>query len=244
MRYLATAFLGLSLLAFTPLHSDWNPEYCFYDEDLSVIEDPDYAVLKTRVHTALQGSWCSQEKATLLMDLTLISKPQVCVEVGAFTGSSIVPVAATLQYLKSGTVHAIDAWCNSTASKNLDDNDPNKAWWSTVDMTAVYSIFDGNMKSWNFDNVVILQNPSSEAINQIDTIDFLHLDGDYSTAGSMEDVALYIPKVRSGGYILFSNLYTMVNGKQPKLKAFCKMFESCEMVCSIERDNAVLFRKY
>jgi hypothetical protein len=71
----------------------------------------------------------------------------------------------------------------------------------------------------------------------------LHLDGDYSEKGSMQDVELYLPRVKSGGYVLLSNLFTMVKGKAPKMKSFTALFDTCEMVCEIERDNAVLFRK-
>lgn len=242
MKYLL-AFLCACV--FVQGSAEWNPEYCLMDDDITVLQESRFMDVKTRVCAALQNSWCSSEKAQLLMDLTMVTQPKVCVEIGAFVGSSVLPVAATLQLINAGKVYAVDAWSNSVACRYLEDNDPNKAWWSTVDMTAVHGMFDHMVQQWALENVcVVMQNPSVEAINLLDEIDFLHIDGDYSPKGSMEDVTAYIPKVKSGGYILFSNLYTMVNGKQPRLKAFCKLFDSCEMVCSIERDNAVLFRKY
>lgn len=232
------------LCVFSTSYAEWNPEYCLMDDDISVLQDAEYVEMKSKVCAALKNTWCSEEKANLLMDLTMVTRPKVCVEIGAFVGSSVLPVAATLQIMNQGQMYAVDAWSNTVACRFLDDTDPNKAWWSTVDMNAVKGMFDHLMNEWMLEKTcVVMHNPSMEAVNEIGEIDFLHIDGDYSTKGSMEDVTMYVPKVREGGYILFSNLYTMVNGKQPRLKAFCKLFESCEMICSIEKDNAILFRK-
>lgn len=235
----------LCVMAFSTLNAEWNPEYCLMDDDVSCLNETSYMKLRDNVCANLQNTWCSIEKAQLLMDLTMVTKPKVCVEIGAFVGSSVLPVAVALQHLNCGKMYAVDAWSNTVACRYLDESDPNKAWWSTVDMPTVRGMFDQLMTQWSLDPVcVVLPNSSEEAVRALDEIDFLHIDGDYSAKGSMNDVDMYIPKVKSGGYILFSNLYTMVNGKQPRLKAFCKLFESCEMICSIERDNAVLFRKY
>jgi hypothetical protein len=56
-------------------------------------------------------------------------------------------------------------------------------------------------------------------------------------------VEKYLPLVKSEGYILVSNLFIMVNGQQPKMKSFCSLFDECELIGSIENDNAVLFKK-
>lgn len=234
--------VGALLLSCGALQADFDPEQL--DVDVSVLNNQGFKDLKTNVTKYLTNSWCSAEKTNLLMELVLLTRPEVCVEIGAFTGSSVLPVAATLKHLKRGKVFAIDAWSNSEVIKYLDDKDPNRAWWSTVNMNDVYNIFQKMIQQWDLGSYCIpCRNPSNKAVQQIGPIDFLHLDGDYSEIGSLQDVNLYLPKVKSGGYILLSNLFTMINGKQPKMKAFCALFESCEMICEIERDNAVLFRK-
>lgn len=233
-------FIFTSSLTF----ADWNPEL-IENVNLSSLENTDYKNLKNKVFVALKGSWCSEEKANLIMDLVLLEKPKVCVEIGACTGSSILPIGAVLQFNKQGTVYAIDAWSNQVATQYWADTDPNKTWWSTVDMKAVHRAFRNLLKTWNLKKYCQeIALPSEDAISKLDTIDFLHLDGDYSEIGSMKDVELYLPKVKSGGYILLSNLFIMINGKQPKLKSFITLMEDCEIVCEIERDNAILFKKY
>lgn len=171
-------------------------------------------------------------------------RPQVCVEIGAFTGSSILPVAATLKYLNHGKVIAIDAWSNTEATNHLANDDPNKTWWSGVDMKKVYERFQNMITQWSLQPFcTVIQSTSAEAITKVDDIDFLHLDGNYSEISSVQDVKNYLPRVKKGGYILLSNLFVTVNNKQPKMRAFCILYEECELVCEIEKTNAVLFRK-
>ncbi len=238
-------FTSILLLNFTYINANWEPESCFSDRDLSDLSNQEFVDVKDRVSHALKGSWCSQEKIDLLLALMLIEKPKICVEIGAFSGSSVLPVAAMLTYLNQGKIYAIDGWSNSTAIRNLAENDPNKAWWSTVNMKEVQRSFRILMNSFKVQNYVQeIALASDDAVSLIpDEIDFLHLDGDYSEIGSLKDVELYIPKVKEGGYILYSNLFTMINGKQPKLKAFCALLENCEIVTEIENDNAILFKK-
>ncbi|MES2200314.1 MAG: class I SAM-dependent methyltransferase [Chlamydiota bacterium] len=224
--------------------ADWDPEF-IENVDVSTLNNANYQNLKNKVIRDLKGSWCSEEKTNLLMDLVLLTKPDICVEIGAWTGSSILPVGATLQFLKKGKVYAIDAWSNQIATQYWQDTDPNKAWWSTVDMKAIRKTYHNLIKSWNLKaNCVEIWASSENAVSKFDTIDFLHLDGDYSEEGSLKDVELYLPKVKSGGYVLLSNLFVMIRTKQPKLKSFSVLLEECEIVCEIERDNAILFRKY
>ncbi len=237
-------FLLSSLWIFT-LFGEWDPEYCFPDDDLGILEDVLYKNLKSDIIFFLKGSWCSVEKAELLMDLIYVTKPAVCVEIGAFSGSTVLPVAATLKYLQHGTVIAIDPWSNAIATQNMDFNDPNRPWWSTVNMDGIYAEFVSKLARWKvIENCTIFRSTSETAANFIQEIDFLHLDGDYSEKGSLKDVELYLPKVKPGGYILLSNLFLMVHNKAPKMKCFSELFDACEMISEIDKDNAVLFRKY
>src|SRR3989344_2401302 len=115
-NWLIKLILGSSVLAGpNPLQAEWDPEEALTDFDPSAFDlliDTDFLSLKGRVMDTLRDSWCSKEKINLLMDLVYLTKPKVCVEVGAFTGSSVLPVAVTLRLLQSGEIYAIDAWSN------------------------------------------------------------------------------------------------------------------------------------
>ena len=80
--------------------------------------------------------------------------------------------------------------------------------------------FHNMLNLWSLKELcVIIDKTSKIAILEIpEEIDFLHLDGDYSEVVSLEDVQLYLPKVKAGGYILISNLYTSVFGQYTKEK--------------------------
>lgn len=234
----------LSLCLWTSIQAEWDPKIlqAYQSESLSHLP---YRTLKKQIAQALVNSWCSQEKIDLLMDLTLLTGPQVCVEIGVFSGASLLPVAATLKYLKAGKVYAIDAWSNKEATRHTAVDDPNAAWWAQVDLQAVHNSFQKLIKTWKLEKTCQeIHKPSEQAVSHVPPqIDFLHLDGNYTESGSLRDVELYLPKVKSGGYILLSNFYMMIQREQPKIKTFCVLCDACEVVCSIENDNAVLFRK-
>lgn len=248
LKTLKQSFLILLLIFNSPLlMANWDPEICWWDDshDLSELLNPKYVAVKHFVTEELKNSWCSKDKVNLLMDLVLIQKPKICVEIGAFTGSSVLPVASVIGYNKFGKVFAIDAWDNEVATMNMHEDDPNKDWWLKLNMDQIENTFDTLMEKWKLESFVHkLKMKSNEAVNFVDEIDFLHIDGDYSESGSIEDINLYLPKVKSGGYILISNVYLMVNEKQPKLTSFHKLLEECEMIWEIDNSNAVLFRKF
>ena len=130
MRLITITYLVVYISALIPpaiLHAAWIPDRALKEyAGLDRLHDPAYLQLKSQAQYALQGSWCSEEKMHLLMDLTLITRPQVCVEIGAFTGSTVLPVAFVLKFLPSGTIYAIDAWSNIIATQHLPWHDPNR----------------------------------------------------------------------------------------------------------------------
>jgi len=225
-------------------YAEWDPS-CLSQEFAHLLNQRKYINLKKIIISELKNSWCSVEKINLLMDLILLTQPEICVEIGAFTGSSILPIASTLKYINSGEIFAIDAWSNAEATKYLTDNDPNKLWWSQLDMKLIHDSYRFLMNKWSLGGYYTeIFKPSTEAIHDVPgEIDFLHLDGDYSEIGSLQDVELYLPKVKSGGYILLSNFYTIIHREQPKNKSFVLICDTCDIVTSIENNNAVLFRK-
>ncbi len=228
---------------------DWDPEeYAEIDfpqdiSNLRSLKDLSYLKLKQKV-LKKSGHKITQEKVDLLMDLILIARPNVCVEIGVGQGASLLPIGAALRYLKTGKLYAIDAWSNEITTRYLDASDPNKSHLLKADKEKEYKKCLKTIDEWSLEKYCkVLRKTSEKAVGKIGAIDFLHLDGDYSEVGSARDVELYLPKVKSGGYILLSNFSIVVNGNQPKLKSFVMLFEVSEMVCEIEHDNAILFRK-
>lgn len=236
-------FLIIFLMGF--LYAKWDPAVCFPDKDLSCLKDPDFKKLKKGMISFLQQTWCTEEKGHLLMDLTYITKPERCVEIGVFNGSSLIPVASVLKYLRHGAILGIDAWSNQEAIRDMAPDDPNYFWWSTVSMEEAYQKLLRRLEERSLNDYCgVLRNTAMQAVKFVsDEIDFLHLDGNYSEQGVLYNVEMYLPKVKSGGYILMSNILFSIKDKAPRKTAYLELCNACDLVCEIEDSNAALFRK-
>lgn len=241
-----TCFFAFAV-ATGPLEGGWNPQTCIQMDDTAafgVLQDASYLGFKNLVFDELRDSWCSQEKADMLMDLVVLTRPKVCVEIGVFTGASLVPVLAALSFTGTGTAYGVDSWSNLDAVRGLSPLDQHYRWWLAVDMGEARQIFADTMVKWSFPcDYKVIQAPSKKAVSRFEQIDFLHIDGNFSEQGALEDVMLYLPKVAPGGYILLSNLLITVDGYYTKMKALWALMDQCETIAEIEGSNAALFQK-
>ena len=214
----------------------------FIEEQNLFLPDARFQELKGRVIKHLANSWCSAQKAEMMMDVVFAIRPQVCVEIGVFNGSSVLPVAATLRHLNAGCIYAIDAWSNNEAIKHMPATDPNFGWWSQVNMDNAKNKFTSLIKEWNLQSCCCVIHETSEfAVQRIPEIDFLHLDGNFCEEDALMDVEIFLPRVKSGGYILLSNLFQVVDNQHTKMSSMWKLFDECEIIYEI--DNSALFRK-
>lgn len=220
----------------TLLQADWQSD--------PKTEELSFKQLKEAVGHKINEKWCTKAKASLIMDVILTTRPQVCVEVGVFSGSSLLSIAASLKYIGEGTVYAIDPWSNAIAIRHMGPGDPHRGWWAQVDMEKVHTYFQNKIDHFGLKPFVKeIQEPSEIAINQVDNIDFLHLDGDYTLVAAKKEAQTYLEKVRPGGYILLSNVLFMIGGRQPKLAAFKVLYTHCDYITDVDNGNSVLFRK-
>jgi len=188
--------------------------------------------------------WCRGGKAEKLMDSIHELKPQLCVEIGSLAGSATYPMACTLRYLGQGILYAIDTWDNASCLEGLDPDDPNVTWWPSlgIDMEQTHRFFLDWISRQGFQNIchpMRMRSDQAAALFADGSIDFLYIDGNISSSGSMADVTLFFPKVRSGGYIWLNlaDLHT-------KKKAVGFLMRRCEWLKekSVET-HCILFRK-
>jgi hypothetical protein len=222
--------------------------YCLPGRDeasVSTLSDPTLVQLEAEMLEYLRDSWCSQQKARLLLELVVITQPGVCAEIGAFSGSTTLPMLAGLRYLDRGRAYVVEPWSNEEAVRGLPSDDVNTSWWSTVDMAVVRSQFDRMLETWSLRSwCEVLAVPSREAISRIPTtIDFLHLDGNFSAEGSALDSELYLPKVAIGGHVVLSNVLVTVADGPTKMRALWPLFDACDILCEVDGGNTLLFRK-
>lgn len=187
------------------------------------------------------AGWCSSEKASEFIDLVLAVKPLVCAEIGVYTGASLYPVAAALQYLGQGVVLAIDPWDKIECIRYYDP-DLDRAhlkWWAHINMDHVYFGFLNVLRCYDLEETcIIFRCTSKKAAAAIGEIDILYLDGNHCEKIALADVQLYLPKIRNGGYLWFNDARWA--SLQPAVE-YVSQF--CDIVKTIEDGNCVLFKK-
>jgi hypothetical protein len=185
--------------------------------------------------------WCSKEKASHFVDLVLQEEPQLCVEIGVFAGASLYPVASALQFLGKGIIIAIDPWDKIECIRYLDpDRDrTDLKWWAHQNLDHIYFGFLHLLKQFELEkNCLILRATSKKAAPAIGIIDILHIDGNHFRDIVIQDVQLYLPKVKIGGYIWLNDAAWV--SVQPAIEL---LLETCEIVKKIDNGNCILFKK-
>lgn len=169
--------------------------------------------------------WCCQEKAECMMDLIYEVKPEICIEIGVFGGSSIYPTASALKFLNQGIVYAIDPWNTADCLEGYVSDDPDYLWWSSVNLENVYLDFINMLDRWELrPYCMVMRTTGLKALNQFadESIDILHIDGNHTEDAALSDAQIYLPKVKKGGYIWFDDVNWPTTHKALEfLKLYC-----------------------
>jgi len=209
------------------------------EEEKMTLKDMKQQVFETL--PAIFG-WCSKEKADNFIDLVLEVKPKVYVEIGVFGGSSLFPVACALKFLGDGVIIGVDPWDKKETTKylHLKDDAESYRWWDTVNLDRVYYSYLSFIKRFELEDFCItMKTVSEKATAKINSpIDILYLDGNHSENCSKQDVELYLPKVRDGGYIWMND--TLWTTRQDAVDL---LLESCDVIKIIDNGNCILFKK-
>lgn len=220
--------------------------YKYQDLAHKFISTPKPAKFEKLMHKVITDkatSWSTPAKTKIIMDIIYQEKPTVCVDIGAFNGGTTFPMAQALKFLKSGKVYAIDAYSNQVAVKGLSSSDKNYKWWSEVDLKSMKKTLEKRVNTAGLNNhVAILEMTSEDAAKLIENIDFLHIDGGMTENASSLDVDLYLPKVKSGGYVLITAPFIVTNRELARMSAIYKLFEKCDLVHQ-EMEEFALFKK-
>lgn len=209
--------------------------YCLTDSEL-----------KAKVAAKLPAihGWCSAEKSDAMIDLILNTKPKVCVEIGVFAGSSILPTASALKCLGRGKVYAIDPWKTNECLRGMKES-AHLEWWSNVNLNDIYLLFIKLLREEKISEYCkVLKMSSKEAVDFVPkTIDILHIDGNHCEEAALFDAQTYIPKVKPGGYIWFDDI-DVVNGfHKGTIKGFQYALKHATLVKYVDNGGCALLRK-
>lgn len=167
----------------------------------------------------LEG-WCTELKASMLIDVVLLLRPQTVVEIGVFGGKSVFPMAFALKQNGHGKIYGIDPWCNADSVVGLDEID--KEWWGKVDHVAILNGLKDKIKQFELSDQIELIRATSKGADPIPNIDILHIDGNHSPDSALFDVKKWVPLVKRGGVIILDD----ANWEQTQ-KAVAWMNENC-----------------
>jgi len=148
--------------------------------------------------------WCSQQKAAAMMDLVFQVNPKICVEIGVYAGASFLPTAAALKCLGHGIIYAIDPWDNYEAVRLFPPENAHYQYWSSINFYYVFGVFQNLIETHGLEkHCCVMRMTSAKAAPLLRSIDILHIDSSHCDESALNDVLLYIPKVKVGGYIWF-----------------------------------------
>jgi len=151
------------------------------------------------------SGWCTIEKAKRMSELA--RGANLCVELGVFGSRGLCAISLALKDQGFGRADGIDPYTPDAALEGT--NDPaNDEWWSgldyeTIARTAQEALYRLELMPY----ARLVRMLSREAVGFYDdgTIDVLHLDANHAEETSREDVALWAPKIRPGGYWIFDD---------------------------------------
>lgn len=154
------------------------------------------------------SGWCDPLKAITIANLVIEHRCQSCLEIGVFSGKSLLSAAYGLRELNAGgIIHGIDSW--SVPDCVVDTTPEDAAWWSkNVDLPAIYEECLDHIAATGLGRHITLHRASSlTAAKYLDgPFDFLHIDGCHSEWSSTSDVTLWLPRLRPGGTLVMDDV--------------------------------------
>jgi len=183
-------------------------------------------------HHNIDG-WCSIEKAKRFINLITGLVPDLCVEIGVFGGSSLIPQALALQMNKKGLIVGIDPWTHKAALEDMV-NQENQNWWGKIDYNSIYNKLIGHIKNLHLEEYVDLVRDKSENVCDSfkdETIDILHIDGNHCEALAYKDSVNFFPKVKLNGFIFYDDIHWVEEpNKVSTKKGLDYLLEKCQQV--------------
>lgn len=189
--------------------------------------DPSLAQAIAQAIPTIQG-WCTVEKGQHLAELVVEQRPGLCVEIGVYAGRSLVALALACRHV-GGFAVGIDPWAQEANCDGWDKDDANRDWWSRVDMEPFYAQAQASISIFGLREHCALLRTRAEpaaAVFAAGSVGLLHIDGNHSESAACRDVALYLPKLRPGGLLVFDDANwpsTML--AQRRLAEACELLE-------------------
>lgn len=203
----------------------------------------EYVVIKDNINEVIQNTkqvsfrymdqlegWCTKNKASILIDIIFMLRPNTIVEVGVWGGKSLIPMAQGLKEIKQGKIYGIDPWNHLASIEGMEG--ANYEWWNQVDHHAILKGLKEKIIQFDLDNQIELIRETSQEAPNINPIDILHIDGNHSEQASMLDVNKWVPLVRRGGVIILDDMDWVTNQSAVKY-----LDDHCIRIAAFQENN-------
>ncbi len=159
------------------------------------------------IEQELEGipGWCSIEKGKRMAELA--RGASLCVELGVFGGRGIISLALSLEEQGFGRADGIDPFTAVAALDGTNDV-ANDEWWRNVDFEEVAKTAQDaicELGLYQYTRLVRLRSKDVVGFYGDGTVDVLHQDSNHAEEVSREEVRLWAPKIRVGGYWIFDD---------------------------------------
>jgi hypothetical protein len=158
-------------------------------------------------HPDHKDGWCSIEKANALASTIMAIRPNLIVELGIWSGRSLIPMALTLKRLNKGKIVGVDPFSSSDSASGLAEG-KDKEWWASVDHERIFNVFKKWVTDTQIEPYIEIHRCRSDEFkhDKLGLIDILHCDGNHGEPASIYDITYYAPKVRRGGFLFMDDI--------------------------------------
>ena len=158
-----------------------------------------------------------------------IKKDSIMAEIGSYAGES------AKIFLDSGNVRLL--FCVDPWMQGYDEMDAA----SQSNMSEVENVFDSNLSKYN--NYVKVKKTSLEAASMFPDhfFDLVYIDGNHKYEAVLEDLKIWIPKIKPGGWVTGHDFYPPYSSpSHPVTKAVLDYFR--EMPWSLFNDSSWIYK--
>lgn len=151
------------------------------------------------------SAWPPLSKCQGLAALVLAQRPKVVIEIGVWTGDSIVPMLLALKYLGNGKAFAIDPWDATASTEGQTEIDA--AWWGKAPHDKALDQFQKRLQQLEVDQICGILRKRSDDVDPtiFGPIGLAHVDGNHADQ-AVRDVTRYAPHIELGGYLVLDDL--------------------------------------
>jgi predicted O-methyltransferase YrrM len=145
----------------------------------------------------------------MLAKLIVESEATMAVELGVHGGRSLIAMGFGMAHLGRGHVDGIDPYDKQASLEGVARSEADREYWANEDYEDVLlKARNGIWRAGVQNHVHIIRARSRDVVSRYTpgTIDVLHQDGNHSELVSLEEVRLWMPLVRPGGFWVFDDL--------------------------------------